>query len=555
MRPNLTAPAAAGTPESALPAAAVTGDHAPSRPAAPARRAVVDLGSNTFRMVVFAVDPSARRVPGGAWRQTAELYEPVRIGAELGPGGELQPRSLRRALIAIQLFDHFCRSHDLTTERIDAVATSAIREAPNQAAFLEQARDISRLNPRVLTREQEATYGYLAAVNSTTLVDGGVLDIGGGSLQLVRTRDRRATDARSWTLGAVRTTERFLPGDAPASKAEIKALRRHVERELADAPWVDRIGDRLVGVGGAVRNLAAAVQHRHGSTDLGVQGVLVRRATLEDLIEELAALAPRDRRAVDGIKPSRADVILAAAVTIEGVLKATGLDAVEATEFGLREGVFLDRHLAGRRGPEGEPLPLYPDVGDAAVRNLAARYDEDPAHSDHVEHLALELFDRLAELGVHDGDPAERRLVAAAAALHDIGMAVGYDDHHKHGRYLVVTNGLPGFSPPETALIGQAIRYHRKGSPTMKPFRALERDGDEQRLDRISALLRLAEGMERGHDQAVRRVECSRDGDEVTLDMRCGPDGAPVARWAAEGQAALVRRAFGVRLTVTEAAA
>lgn len=520
------------------------------------RRAVIDLGSNTFRMVVFAVDPSGGapgRLPGGAWRQTAELYEPVRIGAELGPRGELQPRPLRRALVAIQLFDHFCRSHDLTTDRIDAVATSAIREAPNQATILDDTRGATRLRPRVLSREEEAAYGHLAAINSTTLGDGGVLDIGGGSLQLVRTRDRIATDTRSWQLGAVRTTERFLPGDGPAKPHDVKALRRHVEQELAEAPWVSGIGERLVGVGGAVRNLAAAIQHRHGTTDLGVQGVRVRRSTLGDLIEELAAMPARERRSVAGIKPSRGDVILAAAVTIDTVLACAGLDAIEATEFGLREGVFLERHLDERQRADG--LAAYPDVRDAAVQNLAARYDDDPAHSAHVERLALELFDGFHACGVHDGDPVERQLVSAAAALHDIGMAVGYDDHHKHGRYLVVTNGLPGFSPPETAVIGQAIRYHRKGTPTMKPFRALAGPDDDARLGRIAALLRLAEGMERGHDQAVHSVSCRRDGDRLALHMRCGADGAPVARWAAEGQAALVKRAFGVELEVTETAA
>ncbi|WP_210495969.1 Ppx/GppA phosphatase family protein [Patulibacter sp. SYSU D01012] len=518
------------------------------------RRAVVDLGSNTFRMVVFAVDPSRERpgLPGGAWRQTAELYEPVRIGAELGPAGELQPRALERAFTAIELFDHFCRAHDLPTERIDAVATSAIREAPNQDVFLDEARRRTRLGPRVLPREEEAHYGHLAAVNSSTLADGGVLDIGGGSLQLVRTRDRRARDARSWTLGAVRTTEAFLPGDAPATKAQIKALRKHVEGELADAPWVAELGDRLVGVGGAVRNLATAIQHRHGSTDLGVQGVRIRRSALEELIDDLAAMTPRERGGVDGIKPSRGDVILGAAVTIDSVLRATGLHQIEATEFGLREGVFLERQLAGVAADTG--LAAYPDVRDGAVRNLAARYDDDPAHTAHVELLALALFDGLAAVGVHGGDPVERQLVSAAAALHDIGMAVGYDDHHKHGRYLVVTNGLPGFSPGEAALVGQAIRYHRKGTPTMGPFRALAGPHDEERLLRVAAVLRLAEGMDRGHDGAVRAVEVRRDGDRVSVHMTCGADGAPVARWAAEGQAGLVRRAFGVELTVTETA-
>jgi exopolyphosphatase/guanosine-5'-triphosphate,3'-diphosphate pyrophosphatase len=526
----------------------------PSRDLA-ARRAVVDLGSNTFRMVVFAVDPTREgpALPGGAWRQTAELYEPVRIGAELGPDGALQPRAMGRAFTAIQLFDHFCRAHGLTSERIDAVATSAIREAPNRAEIMEDPRAQSLLRPRVISQAQEAAYGHLAAVNSTTLSDGGVLDIGGGSLQLVRTRDRRADDARSWRLGAVRTTEAFLPGDGPAGKHDIKALRRHVEEELRQAPWVEDLGERLVGVGGAVRNLATAVQHRHGATDLGVQGVRVSRTTLEALVDDLAAMSPKERGQVDGIKPSRGDVILGAAITIATVLRVTGIDAVEATEFGLREGVFLDRQLEDVHARTG--LSAYPDVRDAAVRNLAARYDDDVAHSAHVERLALELFDGFAAAGVGAGDPAERELLSAAAALHDIGMAIGYDDHHKHGRYLVVTNGLPGFSPAETALVGQGIRYHRKGNPTMGPFRGLAGDDDEARLARMAALLRLAEGMDRGHDGAVRAVTVRRDGDAVALHMACGPDGAPVARWAAEGQAGLVRRAFGVGLTVTESGA
>ncbi|MGE4426860.1 MAG: HD domain-containing protein [Solirubrobacteraceae bacterium] len=554
MRTGATRPDVPADQDDGIPPPSTGSDaRTPGSPrAAGPRRAIVDLGSNTFRLVVFAVDPQARRVPGGAWRQTAELYEPVRIGADLGPDGALQPGPLRRALVAVQLFDHFCRAHDLPSERIDAVATSAIREAPNRDWILDRTRADTRLRPRVLDHEQEARYGYLAAVNSTTLRDGGVLDIGGGSMQLVRTRDRLADAHGSWQLGAVRTTERFLggPADAPTNMDAVRALRRHVRDTLGGQPWTGDLGDRLVGVGGAVRNIAAAIQHRDGSTDLGVQGMRVCVDALGELVDELAAMPVRERSRMAGIKPSRGDVILGAATTIETVLRTAGIDAIEVTEFGLREGVFLDRHLAGYEDAAG--APLYPDVQDAAIANLQARYDEDPPHSDHVRRLALGMYDDLAALGVHAGDPTERRLLAAAASLHDIGMTVGYDDHHKHGRYLVVTNGLPGFSPADTAVIGQAIRYHRKGGPTLKPFRPIVDAGDEARLLRIAALLRLAEGMERGHDQAVVKVDTERDGDLVSLTLRSGADGAPVARWAAEGQADLVRRAFGVDLAVTE---
>lgn len=521
-------------------------------PTAATRRAVVDLGSNSFRLVVYASDPSAPDLPGGAWWRAGEIYEPARIGADAGADGTLHPRAIERALLAAELFDHYCRSHGLAGERIAAVATSAIREAPNRDAFLAPVRATTELRPQVLSHAAEAHYGHLAAVNSTTLADGAVLDIGGGSLQLVRTRARRAVDVGSWRLGAVRMTERFLPGDGPASEADRKALRKHVRKELARSPWTAELGDRLVGVGGAVRNLAAAVQHRHGRTDLGVQGVTVSRATLGALIEQLAAMPVAERRAVDGIKPARGDVILAAAVTIEAVLELADVDAIETTEFGLREGIFLERQLAEQAG---DGLAAYPDVRAAAVENLAARYDDDRRHRRHVTRLALELYDRLGACGTHPVDDGERALLAAAATLHDIGTAVNHDDHHKHGRYLVVTNGLPGFSPAETALVGQAIRYHRKGTPTLKPFRALVRDGDERRLLRLAAVLRLAEGLDRGHDQAVRTVELDRHDDEIRLRLVTGAAGDPVARWAAQGQAALVDRAFGVRLDVSDGAA
>lgn len=518
-----------------------------------ARCAVIDLGSNSFRLVVYASDRSATELPGGAWWRAGEIYEPARIGADIGPDGSLQPASIRRALIAAELFDHYCRSHGLTGDRIAAVATSAIRDAPNRDVFLDRVRSTTGLAPRVLSPQAEAHYGHLAAINSTTLRDGGVLDIGGGSLQLVRTRDRQATDVGSWRLGAVRMTERFLAGGGPTAESEQRALRKHVRKALGDATWTGELGDRLVGVGGAVRNLAAAIQHRDGTTDLGVQAVLVRRDALGALIEELAAMPVGERRAVDGIKPSRGDVILAAALTIDTVLEVAGLDAIEATEFGLRDGIFLERQLADRHEVDG--LAAYPDVRAAAVQNLAARYDDDAPHRRHVTRLALDLFDQLGAGGAHAGDPDERSLLEAAATLHDIGTAVNHDDHHKHGRYLVVTNGLPGFSPAETALIGQAIRYHRKGTPTMKPFRTLVRDGDDRRLLRLSAVLRLAEGLDRGHDQAVRAVALTRAGDTARLHLETGPAGDPVARWAAQGQAALVERAFGVRLTVTDATA
>ena len=504
------------------------------------RLAVADLGSNSFRLVVFMAGASW-------WKRTDEIYEPVRIGQGLAASGELGARPMERALYTLDVFAQFCRASGLQGGAIDALATSAIRDAANADAFLSRARQRSGLPIRVLSRAAEARYGYLAAVNSTTLRDGYVMDLGGGSLQLVRVAGRLAEQAGSWPLGTVRMSERFLPGAGPAKRRQLQALREHVHEALVQATWLQGSDAerprRLVGMGGTVRNLAVAAQRAAGLPSNGVQGMVIEQAALAELIERLASLPAAERASVAGIKPARADLILAGAVVVESVLRGGGFDGLQATEAGLREGVFFERLLAGR-----EP-PLFEDVRRSSVLNLAAQYQVDPAHTRHVAALALGLFDELAALELHAGDARERELLWAACMLHDIGMSIDYDDHHKHSRYLILNAGLPGFSPVEVAIIAQAARYHRKGLPVPGPLAALFGEGDAQRLDRCAVLLRLAEDLERSRDQLVRGTALARrDG---VIELRLIADGeAVVPRWAASREAELFSRAFGLGLAV-----
>ena len=502
-------------------------------PAAQRRVAVCDLGSNSFRLVVFTSGE-------GWWSRTDEIYEPVRIGEGLAATGRLGEEGIARALATMEVFAHFCEASGI--EEVDAVATSAIRDASNADEVLRRAP----LPVRVLSTEEEARHGYLAAVNSTTLADGVALDIGGGSMQLVRVVGRHAQELDSWRLGAVRMTERFgLAADEPAPKKRLKELRAHVARKLERADWLDRSGDRIVGLGGTVRNLATAAQHAaSGPVDLGVQGYVLQRDALDDLVDRLAGMTPTERGKVPGIKAGRADLILAGALVVQGVLEAGGFDALEVTEAGLREGVFFARHWGG------DP-PLVDDVRRDSVLNLAGRNDVDPAHTEHVAKLALGLFDDLAAAGLHAGDARERELLWAACVLHDIGMRVDYDDHHKHSRYLVLNAGLPGFTQREVAIIGQLVRYHRKGQPTMGPFSTLATKGDDALLDRCAVLLRLAEDLERSRDQVVRQVDLATDGKAVSLALQADGD-VRVARWAASREDPLFHRAFGRRLALAD---
>jgi exopolyphosphatase/guanosine-5'-triphosphate,3'-diphosphate pyrophosphatase len=500
------------------------------------RTVVIDMGSNSFRLVAYSYEP------GRWWRRTDEIYDTVRVGAGLLASGRLADDRIETAIEAMEVYAHFCAASGIAVENVRAVATSAIRDAANGAELLARVRELTNLPARVLSTEEEAYFGYLAAVNSTTLSNGAVLDLGGGSLQLVRVRGRRAVETASWRLGTVRMTERFFEGKASSTKQR-DALRAHVLEQLAAVPWCNRLRGSVVGIGGTVRNLAAAAKAAAGLPSIGVQGVVLEGEALDGLIKQLASRSVDERATLDGIKPGRAGLILAGAIVIRAAMEAIGTDRLEVTQAGLREGVFFSTYL----GPV-QP-PLFEDVRVASVRNLATQYQPDLVHCSHVAELAGQLLHSL------DGSVPRARgldiaqLLWAAGMLHDIGVSVDYDDHHKHSRYLILAAGLPGFSQRELALIAQTARYHRKGAPELGELAPLCHASDQLLLTRLSALLRLAEHLDRGRDGAVVRARLREQDERLELELAVNGDPA-LARWGAERQSDLFRRAFGRPLTL-----
>jgi exopolyphosphatase / guanosine-5'-triphosphate,3'-diphosphate pyrophosphatase len=500
------------------------------------RVAVADLGSNSFRLVVYGYEP------GRWWAHADEIREAVRISEGIGDDGALRPEPMRRALRTVAIFDAFCHATHVVT--VEAVATSAIRDATNRDELLDAIAERTDLPVRVLSTADEARYGYLAIVNSTTLTDGFGLDVGGGSVQAMRIEDRRLADHASWAIGAVRMSERFLPGDESGGKA-LKALRKHVAEQLAEADWIAGAdGGRIVGIGGTIRNLAAAAERHAGVEHPDAQGYLFTRDALADLIDRLAGMPAAKRGSVPGIKPDRGDVILGGAAVVAAVMDEGGFDELEVTEAGLREGVFFERLLGG------DP-PLLPDVRRASVENLARRYQDDLEHPHHVATLSSQLLDGLASDGLYEPDDEDRELLWAACILHDIGVAVDYDDHHKHSRYLILNAGLPGFTPREVELIALIARYHRKGTPDVSELGKLARKGDGRRLAVLAGTIRLAEQLERSRDGAVRRVDLHAENGRVVVTPEASTR-ASVAIWSARRNADLLASALDRDVDIAE---
>jgi exopolyphosphatase / guanosine-5'-triphosphate,3'-diphosphate pyrophosphatase len=493
------------------------------------RVAVADMGSNSWRLVVYGYEPGTPW-----WSLVDEIREAVRVGAGMGQEGTLRPDRIDRAIHTAAVFASFCRASGI--DQVEVVATSAIRDASNGDRLLAAIREETGLDPRVISGREEARYDWLAIANSTTIEDGFGLDIGGGSIQALRIEGRRLAEAESLRLGSVRVSEEFLPGEK-ASPKSMKALRKKVGAELGDLGWWAD-GGRIVGVGGTIRNLAAAAMKRADLPALDVQGFELTRDALEDIVDWLAARPASKRADLPGIKPDRGDVILGGALVLAAALDGGGFDRVEVTEAGLREGVFFERLLGDRE--------LFEDVRRASVLNLAHRFNTDPDHVDRVAELSLAMFDGLRSAGLHDLGGGWRELLWAACMLHDIGTAIDYDDHHRHSHYLILNAGLPGFTPRELVLVGLIARYHRKGEPDASELGPLAKRGDGERLHLLCAIIRLAEQLERSRDGAVRQVRVGAHDGTVTLDTEVHPARDPsVPIWAARREAGLLAEALG----------
>ncbi len=504
------------------------------------RIAIIDLGSNTARLIVMS------SVSGYAYHLDDEIREVVRLRQGMSATG-LSVEAIRRAFFTLRLFKRFCDSSDV--DEIIATATSAVREARNGPQFVEKVAQEIGITLNILEGESEAFYGVLGVLNEVPMTNGIVVDIGGGSAQVSEVNGRRFKQGQALTLGALALTERFVKHD-PITPTEYKAVKNEIERQLDSLLWFKKLekGDMpVVGLGGTIRNLARMAMARSDYPLDTLHGYMLTRADLAENVRLLRELPLNKRRKLAGLNSDRADIILPGAMVIQTILERLDADVVTISVNGLREGLFLEhfwQHLS---------YPVVTDIRRFSVLNMARIYAYQKAHARQVRYLAGRLFDQLGRL--HGYGRYEKELLDAAALLHDLGTIVEYYDHHKHSQMLIVNRGLPGYTPRETALIALLTRYHRKGKPRTHNFENVLQDDDKIRLVRLSAILRLAEFLERGRNANVDDVTAFWDDETLRLTL-VADDYPAVEIWEAEKQAvALMEAAFDRKVVLESTAA
>ena len=433
-----------------------------------------------------------------------EMKAAPRLAARLDETGALNDEAMTRAVESLARMAML--AEQLGANRIEAVATSAVRDASNASEFLARVYRETKLRVRVLDGEEEARLSYRSAVAHFDLGVGRtvVMDIGGGSLELALSADGIIERLTSLPLGAIRLTERFLADGNGGPKA-LKRLRREIRDAIRPAlPVRDWRGAQLIGSGGTFTNLAGAYLTRQGIfTARSVHAARVPRGDVEHLLEQLYAMSPEERRNVEGLNADRADIIVAGLAVVAEVMARLESAEVAVSRYGIREGLLLET---------ARVAPVVADPGEArerSVREFAERCHYEAPHAQQVRKLALRLYDALgSRLGCK---PEDRQVLADAALLHDVGYHISYDRHHKHSYHLILHAELLGISPTEQVVVANVARYHRGATPRKahRNYGALDQTL-RRRIKRLAALLRFADGFDRGHVGAIKALRIRR---------------------------------------------
>ncbi len=503
------------------------------------RLAAIDIGTNSVHMIVVRVRPDF------SFEVIDREKEMVRLGAGGLDGKKLTQEAMSSALQALSKFERLAKSHQV--DEILAAATSATREAENGGEFLKAIERTTGVRPRIITGSLEARLIHQAAVYGVdTPKPAVVIDVGGGSVEITLGTREEVRFARSFKIGVIRLTERFVKSD-PLSGGDERKLVRHISEQVDRYVnhIVDAGFDQVIGTSGtilSVGTVAAALET--GNVPEGQRNLRVSAKSIHRLRKAVTEQDLEERLKLPGLDPRRADLTVAGAVLVDTLLKKLGADEITLCDLALREGLVLDYIHDHRK--EIARVDRYPDIRRRSTIELAERCSWEADHSRQVSRLALSLFDQTRD--AHRLGDKEREWLEFGAFLHDIGMHISYERHHRHSYYLVKNGDLRGFEPEEIEVIALLTRYHRRAVPARshEGFRDLPRPL-RNTVRVLGAFLRIAESLDRSRYGIVKSIDVRTRGRKRTVQIYAVGD-SELEVWAATRQLPIVAEAIGCDL-------
>lgn len=514
--------------------------------------AAIDLGTNSLHMVVVRIEP---RLP--SFSIIAKEKETVRLGDRDIETGNLKPEVMERAIATLGRFQEVAKTFN--AETVIAVATSAVREAPNGKDFLQRVDDELGLSVDLISGQEEARRIYLGVLSGMEFNNYPhiIIDIGGGSTEIILGDSQEARTLTSTKVGAVRLTSELITTD-PISNAEFNYLQAYargmLERSVEEVQANLKLGEfpRLVGTSGTIETLVTIhAREKLGSVPSTLNGYELSLKDLQEWVNRLRKITNSERSAIPGMPDKRSEVILAGAVILQEAMNLLGVESVTVCERSLREGVIVDWMLA--HGLIEDRLRYQGSVRQRSVLKIANKYHVNLQHSDQVAVFALSIFDQTKGT-LHNWGGEERQLFRAAALLHNCGHYVSHSSHHKHSYYLIRNSELLGYNETEVEIIANLARYHRKSPPKKKHenYRNLVSKNHRQIINQLSAILRLAVALDRRQIGAITRVQCEYLPEQQEFHLKVFPsranDDCDLELWSLDYNKGVFEAEFSVKL-------
>ena len=494
------------------------------------------MGSNAIRFMIAEVSGAQHRI-------VASHRLPIRLGHVVFQTGNVPNALIADTVDAFRRFRSACDHQGVETRR--AIATSAMRDARNRDLIVDRVRAASGFAIEVISGTQEAYLLQLGVASRVELGAGRsvLVDVGGGSVEVVVVDDGVVTSANSYRLGALRMLEQFA--ESPSDRL-VELMHQHLkslEHRIAENFEGARV-DRYVAVGGNIDSLVDLVADRAGAQqERGVDACDLDELQRE--VEDLAAMSVPERIERHGLRADRADTIVPAGVVYLALGRLTGVRRLLAPRAGVKEGLLTEvlqghsKHFAAEN---------HVDVVLGSCRALGQRFHYERVHAEAVLRHARALFDQTTDL--HGLGDRARVLLEAAALLHDIGAAINHSGHHKHSQYLIESTELVGLADYEKYLVAILARYHRKAPPSNdhKGLMTLRRK-DRSMIEKLAALLRLADALDRQHAGVILSVDVEVTQDTLEIRPTLAPDQDTrlnLEARAVEAKGALFAQTFGL---------
>jgi len=505
------------------------------------RIAAIDLGTNSFHAVLVDI------YPDGSFRTIDKLKEMV-ILAEKGMDNHLSEEAIERGLDALKRIKFLCDSQEV--EEILAFATSAIREAKNGGDFIQRMIDEVGIKARAIPGKMEAELIGLAIRHSIALDEEMVLmvDIGGGSVEFIIGNNQKFLYRKSLKLGVARMAAKFVETD-PIIKKDIKALRQHYKKELKEIKEIleEHQVRTMIGSSGTMENIGAMVASRNSLTATMTLNELVFHASdFKALYKDFIILNREERSEIEELDEKRIDIINPGMVLVKYLVKKFNIEQIKISEAALRDGMILN--FISKERPKLELVANFPNPRKRSIYELLRKSNWLEAHSTHVAAMALQLFDEFKEeLKLEESD---RELLEYASLMHDIGYYISYRKHHKHALYLIRHSDLRGFTEDEINIMANVARYHRRSTPKKRHFlyKKLEKPL-QKKVKRLSAILRVADGLDRSHYQNVEKLEIDNKPEKINFYITTMGD-PELEIWGAERKSELFQKVTGKKLEI-----